>query len=292
MIEILDGYKETINYDTDSSIMLYHNKEYEDYPPHWHTGVEIIMPLENGYQIIIDNHTYHLKAKDIIFIHSGVIHALEAPPTGYRIILQFDLSVLYNLKNFDATLLMLPPVCVITPQTHSDIYEEIYQAINIITKEYDSENVLKEVAMYSTLIHIYLLLCRYEIYTANKFHNKKSAKQQEYIEKFLMICSYINDHYMNHLTLDEIASIAGFSKFHFSRMFKEFTNLTFYEYLNQRRISKAESLLSCTKQDITSIAMGSGFKSISSFNRTFKEYNGCSPTEYRKKMFHLNPDSL
>lgn len=59
--------------------------------------------------------------------------------------------------------------------------------------------------------------------------------------------------------------------------------MTFYEYLNQKRISKAEELLSTTSQSITEIAMNSGFFSLSSFNRTFKALKDCTPSVYRRK---------
>ena len=52
MIEDLKGMKETIAYGS-SQFRLMKNQETEDYPPHWHTSIEIIMPLENGYQAVI-----------------------------------------------------------------------------------------------------------------------------------------------------------------------------------------------------------------------------------------------
>jgi AraC-like DNA-binding protein len=60
-------------------------------------------------------------------------------------------------------------------------------------------------------------------------------------------------------------------------------NMTFYEYLNSKRVKKAEELLYHTKElSITEVAMGAGFSSISAFNRTFKMIKNCSPSDYRK----------
>ncbi|HCD46236.1 MAG TPA: hypothetical protein DEQ64_21450 [Lachnoclostridium sp.] len=76
---------------------------------------------------------------------------------------------------------------------------------------------------------------------------------------------------------------SGFSKYHFTRIFKQYMNMTFYEYLNSRRVKKAEELLYNTKEmSITDVAMGSGFSSMSTFNRTFKMIKRCSPSDYRK----------
>lgn len=90
-------------------------------------------------------------------------------------------------------------------------------------------------------------------------------------------CNYINQHYQEPLSLEEIADVSGFSRFHFTRIFKQCMNMTFYEYLNQKRISKAEELLSTTSQSVTEIAMNSGFSSISAFNRTFKSVKDVLP---------------
>ena len=79
----------------------------------------------------------------------------------------------------------------------------------------------------------------------------------------------------------EIAGMTGFSKFHFSRLFKEFTGTSFYKYLNVRRISHAERLLLDPQLNVTDAAVLSGFNSISAFMRMFKIIKGCTPTEFR-----------
>ncbi len=60
-------------------------------------------------------------------------------------------------------------------------------------------------------------------------------------------------------------------------------NMTFYEYLNNRRVSKAEELLAKSEYTVLDIALSSGFSSLSAFNRTFRSLKNCSPSEYRKK---------
>lgn len=282
MIEILNGMKETIHYLSESNVRMYHNIDYEDYPHHWHVGIEIIMPANNWYDVIVDQKTYHLQKDEIIFIHSGSLHALKAPKTGERIILQFDISLLYHLKEFETILFMLPNALVVKAGS-SENYKLIHQLFCEIVKEYDSCNVLKAAEIYSKLIQIYVLLCRNEIYDKSKFVHTNSSKQHEYIEKILTTCNYINEHFHESLTLEQVATIAGFSKFHFTRLFKELMNVTFYEYLNQRRIAKATTLLINSDLSITEICMNAGFTSLSTFNRTFKAINGCAPSEYKKK---------
>ncbi len=290
MIEILNGIKETIQYEDVSKLRMYHNIDYEDYPQHWHVGIEVIMPINNWYEVIVGHDCHHLDEDEIIFINSGVIHSLKAPPTGERIILQFDLSLLYNLKEFDTTLFMLPPALKLTKDTHPDIYRQILSQMKSIITEYDGENALKEAAIYSSLIQIYVTLCRKEVYDQEKFSNANTSKQHEYIEKLLQTCDYINKNFSENLTLDDVAEKAGFSKFHFTRLFKQFTNMTFHNYLNQRRIMKAETLLMDTNLSILEVALNSGFNSTSTFNRIFKNAKNCSPNEFRKQRLNNGMD--
>ena len=65
MIEILEGIRETVNFKQDAQIMLYYNDEEEDYPPHWHNSIEIIMPLENIYTADSCNRRIVLREYDL-----------------------------------------------------------------------------------------------------------------------------------------------------------------------------------------------------------------------------------
>ena len=79
-----------------------------------------------------------------------------------------------------------------------------------------------------------------------------------------------------------MASQAGFSKYHFSRLFKQYTDSTFYKYLNQKRIEFAKTLLQDPGVSVTEVAFKSGFSSLSAFLRMFELMNNCTPTEFRE----------
>ncbi len=78
-----------------------------------------------------------------------------------------------------------------------------------------------------------------------------------------------------------ILPLAGFSKYHFTRLFKNFTGTSFYKYLNKKRIEHAEKLLVDPELSITEVALQSGFSSLSAFIRMFKLIKDCTPTEFR-----------
>lgn len=288
MIEILNGLHETINYGDSLGIRLYHNTDYEDYPEHWHTGVEIIMPLHGEYGVIVGARKYWLKEGEIIIINSGVLHSLEAPPTGERAILQFSDYLLYSLKEMETLLALLPPVLYLSEENDPQrLYGFIKRHIDAIIVEYGEEKTFFQAAIYARLIEIFVYLGRSATWGKVKKspipEENNPVKKREYMENIMSACAYINQHYQEPISLDEIADASGFSRFHFARIFKQYMHMMAHEYLNQKRITKAEELLSTTAQSITEIALNSGFSSISSFNRTFKAMKGCTPSIYRSK---------
>ena len=61
MIHKLSGIYETVDFREDEQICLYYNDEYENYPPHWHSSFEVLMPIVNGYRVLCGGKEYHLR---------------------------------------------------------------------------------------------------------------------------------------------------------------------------------------------------------------------------------------
>lgn len=279
MIENLTGIHETVNYKQNTNLRLYDNDEAENYPAHWHTPLEIIMPTANTYSVMLGDETIILDPYDIIFISPGVIHSLSAPlGLGRRIIFQAEITMFYQLNEMESLLASISPVLIITRKDPYYIHEQIKQSLLEIKEVYSHNEALPETIIYTKLLHIFVLLNEIHVPAMHEFHSKY---QKQYTEKFLYICNYINEHCTEDLTLDEIAQLAGFSKYYFTRLFKEFTNTTFYKYLNLKRISHAQQLLSHPEISITEVATHSGFSGPVSFIRMFKIIKSCTPSEFR-----------
>ncbi len=282
MIETLNGIFETVNYKQNTSIKLYDNDEYEDYPPHWHTTMELIMPMDNIYTVECNNQTFTLREGDIILICPGCVHTLFAPPTGHRIIFQPDATALRFIKDIETLLNAIAPLIVITPESFPSTHGKIRELLIEIKNEYlSSSSSFSEAIIYSRLLEIIALIGRNYTRKPETQAVHVMIKQEEYMKKFIEICNYINEHCSEDLNLDDIANMSGFSKFYFSRMFRQFTNVSFYKYVNLKRIAKASELLTEPQNSITDVAINCGFSSLSSFIRMFKIIKGCTPTEFR-----------
>lgn len=278
----LNGAFEKVGFSTNSSILLHMNDEYESYPAHWHTALEIIMPIENSYKVVMNKITYSLNVGDILIIPPGELHQLFAPPTGLRMILLFESSLISNLKGFSSILPVITQPRLISMENSSEIYEKEHALILNIIDEYKSNTPLHEAAIYSMVIQMFVLIGRNHMEVDSLFPAVSANKQKEYIEKFNKIFDFIDNNYTECLSLDTVSNVAGFSKFHFSRLFKQFTDMSFYDYLNQRRVKAAESLLLDPNLSITVVALQSGFSSISTFNRVFKCFKKCTPSEFKE----------
>ena len=199
---------------------------------------------------------------------------------GKRLIIQADLTLLHGIRELEATMSIISPFLVITPESEPSTHDHIQTLIHEISEEYFADAPLSEASIYSKLIQIFVLIGR--SYSANAKNFKSSVRKQgEYTERFLFLCNYISEHCCEDLTLDYIADLSGFSKFHFSRLFKQFTNMSYYKYLNKKRIEYAEKLLVNKELTITEVALQCGFSSLSAFIRMFKIVKECTPTEFK-----------
>lgn len=289
MIEKLDGIFETVNFKEHTKIRLYVNDEYENYPPHWHAPMEIIMPLEGPYTVDCAGHKFKLREGDIIFIFPCQLHTLTSTPVGKRIIFQPDVQILQQIKEINAIMSLMAPVQLVTQSNSPSTYGQISSLLLEIVDEYQSSAPLSETAIYARLLNILTIMGRnFTEANVNQF-DVTADKRQEYTEIFVNICDYISAHHSDNISLEQMAEKAGFSKYHFSRLFKQFSGQTFYQFLSQKRIEHAEMLLISNEYSITDVANESGFDSLSSFIRMFKLQKNMTPTEFRKMYVYGQP---
>lgn len=97
------------------------------------------------------------------------------------------------------------------------------------------------------------------------------------------IYHYVRDHFLETITLDEIANEVSMTVPSFCRYFKKITGKTFTRFVNEYRLVHASKLLAEKSTSITDICFESGFNNFSHFNKLFKEFTGKSPSDFRKK---------
>ena len=95
------------------------------------------------------------------------------------------------------------------------------------------------------------------------------------------VADYVEANLDRNIGLNDLAQLAGLSRFHFLRAFKKTTAETPYQYLLRRRIERAQALLTEGSLSVTEIASAVGFKDSTQFIRTFRTKVGVTPGKYR-----------
>lgn len=284
------GLLENVDYSMDSHFRIWYNTQVEKYDLHQHNAMEIIIPIENQYEIIAADRRYLLNVGDILFIPRFALHELLLHHHGARLIFLIDMELLSgfnDIKSLDP--LFMDPL-LLNESTHPAIYDTVYSYFMQMKDIYFSSDILWEFSIFSLFMNI-LTTIGQNHYQAVSNSDASLKNQQKYYDKFTNLLSYIDAHYAEDLTLEQMASYVCFSRFHFSRLFKLHTNSTFYDYLSHKRIQAAQKLLT-TDLSITDIAGQTGFNNPTSFCRCFKKYTHCSPSDYRSQFIRNAPDNI
>ncbi|MFJ8636392.1 helix-turn-helix domain-containing protein [Streptomyces sp. NPDC093568] len=100
-------------------------------------------------------------------------------------------------------------------------------------------------------------------------------------EQLETITSYMRANFALPITLDDLAALVSFSRFHFLRCFKNATGATPYRYLTELRIASARTHLENGTETIAAIGQRCGFSGSEHFSRSFRRVMGCTPSQYR-----------
>ncbi|WP_300171682.1 GyrI-like domain-containing protein [Sulfuricurvum sp.] len=110
----------------------------------------------------------------------------------------------------------------------------------------------------------------------------KDSTQKEYFQSVYRTVRHIEEHSSENLSLDELSKIAGFSKYHFHRIFKSIVGESVGDYIRRVRLQKT-TIKFKTDRNITSIAMESGYETSAAFTKVFKEHFGQTPSEFSRR---------
>lgn len=248
---------------------------------HLHREIEM-MRVSRGkvlYRILEREEEYILSEGDIIFVNVSIPHETESLIDDTRVeIIQFNPHTIVgemgkSFSKYISAFLNIRNEAVRVFDKHSNA--ELSRCFDNISYEYKNKQSGFE---FNLLGNLYLVLGQlFKSGTILPFF-----ADDEKLSEFSCIFEYIEQNFMNKVTMEEICKSNYISPSHFCRIFKKATGKTFVQYLNFRRAYEAEKLLFKTDMSVTEIAHAVGFSTASYFDKIFRKYYLISPTKYRK----------
>jgi AraC family transcriptional regulator len=135
--------------------------------------------------------------------------------------------------------------------------------------------------LYTDAISNALLMHLFQFYSAHKDISEYSGKLTKI--QLAQVVNYIHEYLDRDISLSELAEIVQMGSRHFSRLFKQSTGMSPYQYLIKCRVDKAKELLQQKDSSISQTAQAVGFANQSHLSRHFKQWTGVSPKSVQKR---------
>ena len=261
-----------------------------DYPSHWHTYGEIILVGPGKTNIFtVGQKRYELVEGDFVLIWPMEMHSIIDADRKDSLIIQFSNSFANSLFDFQRIMHLYHDLHVLCIYSHPELVAELRVIAGRMRDIFLSGVKDRESKCCILLLEFMMKLDENRDILLPDIEPEDAELQSHSDSTFKRIVS-VTDYIKTHLGDDDLsqntmAQMAGVTPEHFSRVFKNVTGQTYVKWLNMIKIEHAISLFKESGMSVTEIAMLSGFQSISSFNRVFKETKNMSPGEYRKHYY-------
>jgi AraC-like DNA-binding protein len=255
---------------------------------HSHQEYEIYFFHAGSCRYLIHNQIYDLEPGDLLLMDGMTLHKPNIRPNSeyVRSVIHFspqwikgvltEMGSMYLLESFQK----LHHFLIRTNENaESKRLEELFKRLDELKNHSDSNTIQVETEMKVLLLQVLIIVHRLGQveYTITPHQKVDKAEHAE------NIAAYIQQFYMNKLTLDMIAEELTLSKSYVSHVFKEMTGFTVMEYVMGCRLTQVKYLLEMEPdKPLKDIAFECGFESVSHFSRYFKKKVGVTAKVYRR----------
>ena len=245
--------------------------------------IEILLIVSGTSQFLIHNKQHKVKPGDILIYNSGVVHD-EVTGQNNQVGIYCVAVGGLHMPNLRENALIPDDAGYVFES--GDAFDELHTLMKIMfTNLSAGERYAEEYCQ--SLMHA--LLIRVLTVTGNdEFSLKAKDEEPEVLGK--RIKEYIDKHYMEPITLQDISDALNISMYYLSHVFKEMSGYSPVQYLLRRRIGEAQTLLAMTDYSILRISEMVGYETQSYFSLQFTKHVGMSPNQFRQKYIVKNKE--
>lgn len=253
---------------------------------HYHKEVEFLVVMDGVLTVFVDEEQFVLQQGDIALIGANQLHfdrsqAKDGPMSYY--VLQFDIHDYFEqstmpyyrfLSESDFPWSKLNYIFA----ENNDARQTIYDAVTEIYAEAQRKLEGYEIAVSLLIKKIVLTLLRSD--KRNLLRHRENTE----LLRLRPVLDYIEENVCDKIQVEDACKIANISYYYFVKLFKKALGMSFLEYVNYKKIKRAERILLTDGMTVAQVGEEVGLPNMAHFYKIFRKYNACSPHDYRKKM--------
>lgn len=248
---------------------------------HFHQFYELCIFLDEHAGHLINGAWHDLRCCDIVAIRPSLLHKTAYPEgaPNKRLIINFMVPPLpASLESYMKSIYSIFEGDIPIYRFEGRYKKAVFEKLNDIYYLSQAPNELSNLAIHHKFIEFLSLIYLYR----DKNAYADQVDFDNITNKIYRITAHIHSHYMDDLSLSSLSKEFYVSSCYLSHQFKRVTGFTLTDYLSMTRVRNAQTLLLSTDTPITDIALLSGFKSFSQFNRAFNKFLKMSPSKFRQ----------
>jgi AraC-like DNA-binding protein len=246
--------------------------------------IKLYFILKGKLEIQIQEEKFELNAGDLFLIGPSELHRdrCDRPEELDHIVLYFyhyhffDPSTLHFSSYFSNAIRPLSQLNYIFRE-NIQAKEEIIANLQHILRESEAKQIGYELMISSQVKNMFVNLLRYD---SRKLLISYSSME---ISRLRPVLDYVEKRLNEKIKVEDLCKQMNMSYHYFVKYFKKITGVPFIEYINRKKIKRAEELVLTTNRSIMDIGIEVGLPNMTHFYDLFKRYNGCSPKQFRKR---------
>ena len=256
--------------------VLWHNRDYT--APHWHNGLEILYLLEGSEDCYLgEEECIRMKKGDFLVINSRVVHSVQCPRQCREMLVQIPYPM---MKRFIPQIDGLEFVCekITGKKQRMDTFL-VESALSTLAELHPFQSPEETLEFYSQIYHLLAVLVKDFSVSVT---SDKMEISEKYMERLGMITSYVKEHYMEEISLQEIARLVSLNPDYFTRFFKKYMGMTFLDYVNSVRMEHVVRDLQRTDLSVQKLLEIHGFTNYKLFMKMYKSRFESTPGKMRR----------